>query len=158
MLNYGEMLMNSSKTELVVHLFVRVINRYIATEKRPCDYGIGCLLYRSELHTIDAIGKHNQINITDLSNYLGVTKSAVSQMIDRLIKKELVNKTVLSKSDTEVALTLTPKGEKAYFGHSEYHQKLYQYVEQMLGTVSESDINIFTGIMNQLDTFLNEER
>ncbi len=67
---------------------------------------MGCLLHRSEIHTIDAIGKNPQTNVTDLSNYLGITKSALLPMIDKLIKK-LILKTVLSKRDTPVALNLT---------------------------------------------------
>jgi DNA-binding MarR family transcriptional regulator len=149
--------MESSKAESAIHLFLSVMNRYIASEKRPCDYGVGCILYRSEIHTIEAIGKHKQINVTELSTYLSVTKSAISQMIDKLIKKEMVDKKVLSKSDTEVALTLTPKGEIVYYKHEEYHRKFYDYVEQMLSTVSESDMAVFFDIMNQFDTFLDEK-
>lgn len=149
--------MESSKAESTIHLFLSVMNRYIASEKRPCDYGVGCILYRSEIHTIEAIGKHKQINVTELSSYLSVTKSAISQMIDKLIKKEMVDKKVLSKSDTEVALTLTPKGEIVYYKHEKYHRKFYDYVEQMLSTVSESDMAVFFDIMNQFDTFLDEK-
>lgn len=148
--------MKSSKTETVVHLFLKVVNHYIATEKKSCDYGIGCTMYRSEIHYIDAIGKQNNINITDLSNYLGITKSAVSQMISKLIKKELIIKTVLSKSDTEVALSLTEKGRKVYFAHIDHHLKLYHSIEQMLSTLPESDINVFENIMNQFDDSLEE--
>jgi DNA-binding MarR family transcriptional regulator len=149
--------MESSKAESTIHLFLSVMNRYIASEKRPCDYGVGSILYRSEIHTIEAIGKHKQINVTELSSYLSVTKSAISQMIDKLIKKEMVDKKVLSKSDTEVALTLTPKGEIVYYKHEKYHRKFYDYVEQMLSTVSESDMTVFFDIMNQFDTFLDEK-
>ncbi len=150
--------MDPSETESVIHLFTRVVNRYISTENRPCDYGVGCKLYRSEIHTIEAIGNHSQINVTDLSNYLGVTKSAVSQMTDKLIKKDMIVKTVLSKSDTEVALTLTDKGEKVFSGHNEYHRKFFQHINQMLSTVSENDIKVFENIMTQLESFLEEER
>lgn len=149
---------SKNEFESVIQLFLKVVNRYIATEKKPCDYNVGCLLYRSEIHTIDAIGKNNRINITELANYLGITKSAVSQMVNKLIKKDMVVKTILSKSDTEVALALTEKGAKVYHGHNEYHRKLYQYVDRMLSQVPKSDIEIFKDIMNQLDLILTEER
>lgn len=113
-------------------------------------------MYRAEVHTIDAIGRHAQINITDLSNYLGVTKSAVSQMIDKLTKKGMVNKRVLSKSDTEVALDLTEKGKQVYAGHAAYHGEFYHAIDQMLTTVSEKDIDVFCKIMNKLDSLLSD--
>ena len=148
--------MDSTKTETLIHVFEKTMNKYIATEKRPLDYGVGCLMYRAEIHTIDAIGGHAQINITDLSNYLGVTKSAVSQMTDKLIKKGMVNKQLLSKSDTEVALNLTEKGKQVYDGHAEYHREFYRSIDQMLATVSDEDIELFCKIMNKLDAVLSD--
>lgn len=144
------------RSEQVIQIFLKVINRYIATEKRPCDYGVGCLMYRSEIHSIDAIGKHVGANITELAALLGITKSAASQMTDRLIKKGMVTKTVLSKSDTEVALTLTENGEKVYVGHNEYHRELYRYLDQELSEVSDEDLKSFTNIMGRLANLLEE--
>lgn len=146
--------MKSTKTETVIHVFEKTVNKYIATEKKPLDYGVGCLLYRAEIHTIEAIGKQAQINITGLSNYLGVTKSAASQMIDKLVKKGMVNKQVLSKSDTEVALSLTENGRKVYTGHAAYHKEFYHAIDQILTTVPEEDIKAFCEIMNKLDSLL----
>ena len=148
--------MEPTKTETVIHIFEKTMNKYIATEKKPLDYGVGCLLYRSEIHTIDAIGGHAQINITGLSNFLGVTKSAVSQMIDKLVKKGLVNKQVLSTSDTEVALSLTENGKHVYAGHAAYHKEFYHAIDQILTTVPEEDIKVFCEIMNKLDSLLSD--
>lgn len=149
--------MKFSKAETVIHVFKKTVNKYISTEKKPLDYGIGCLLYRSEIHTVDAIGRHAQINITDLSNYLGVTKSAVSQMIDKLVKKGVVKKQVLSKSDTEVALSLTEKGKRVYASHVAYHKEFYHAIDQILTTVPEDDIRVFCDIMNKLDSLLSDK-
>lgn len=147
-----------TKTDAVIQPFLKVINHYIATEKRPCDYRLGCLLYRSEVHTLEAIKINNGTNITGLATYLGVSKSAVSQMIGKLIKKNMVFKTVLSKSDTEVALTLTPDGEEVCNRHDEIHRGLYRYVDEALAKVSERDIEVFQDIMNRLDVFLDERK
>ena len=144
-------------TNAVIHSFEMVMSKYAASEKKPHHYGTEQLLYRSEVHTIDAIGKYDKINVTDLASYLGVTKGAVSQMIDKLIKKDMVNKTVLSSSDTEVALSLTSKGEMVFEGHNEYHRNFYRQIEQELESVSEDDIQVFLNIMNSLNTILSEK-
>lgn len=148
--------MEPTKAETVIHVFEKTMNKYIATEKKPLDYGVGCLLYRAEVHTIDAIGRHAQINITDLSDDLGVTKSAVSQMIDKLTKKGMVNKRVLSKSDTEVALDLTEKGKQVYAGHIAYHREFYHAIDQALTTVPQKEIDVFCEIMKKLDFLLSD--
>jgi Transcriptional regulators len=147
--------MEDEKTALVVHTFEKVMNSYLATEKRPHDYGVGFPLYRSEIHTIDAVGRQEQINITELAQTLGITKSATSQMIDRLVKKGLVVKTVLSKSDTEVALTLTSVGQTVFRVHQESHQVFFAYIKETLSTVSERDIDTFLDIMEKLRAFID---
>jgi DNA-binding MarR family transcriptional regulator len=148
--------LDSTKAETVIRVFEKTMNKYIATEKKPLDYGVGCVLYRAEIHAIDAIGKHAQINITDLSNDLGVTKSAVSQMIHKLTQKGMVNKRVLSKSDTEVALDLTEKGKQVYAGHVAYHRDFYRAIDEILTTVPQEDIDVFCEMMNKLDFLLSD--
>lgn len=147
--------MEDKKTALVVHTFEKVINSYIATEKRPHDYGVGFPLYRSEIHTIDTVGRQEKINVTELAQTLGITKSATSQMIDRLVKKGLVVKTVLSKSDTEVALTLTSVGHKVFLAHQKSHQSFFTYIKETLDNVSECDIDTFIDIMEKLRAFID---
>lgn len=147
--------MEDEKTALVVHTFEKVMNSYLATEKRPHDYGVGFSLYRSEIHTIDVVGRQEQINITELAQTLGVTKSAASQMIDRLVKKGLVVKTILTKSDTEVALTLTTVGQKVFRAHQESHRMFFSYIKETLSTVSDCDISAFLDIMEKLSAFID---
>ena len=63
------------------------------------------------------IGRNNKINVTELAEYLGITKGAVSQMVDKLIKKGMVNKEMVSDTENEVALELTEKGKIVCKGH-----------------------------------------
>jgi DNA-binding MarR family transcriptional regulator len=78
-------------------------------------------------------------------------------MIDKLTKKQVVQKTVLSSSDTEVALELTPKGRVVYDAHQEYHRQFYQTVELAMAQVSQSDIRVFGESLNQVAAFLDQE-
>ena len=148
--------MESKRTEELVTLFERVMNRYLASERKPYRYGER-ILYRSEIHTVDAIGRNRDINITGLAAEQGVTKGAVSQMIDRLVKKGLVVKTVLSRSDTEVALNLTEDGEKVFAMHQDQHREMFEYMNHTLSDISERDIQIFSDIMNRLNIYLEDQ-
>lgn len=142
---------------MLIHLFEKIMDKYAASEKKPRYYGTDQLLYRSEVHTIDAIGKNNNINVTNLSTYLGVTKGAVSQMIEKLIKKDMLVKTIVSPSDTEVALSLTLKGEQAFEGHRKYHHDFYEQIEQTIATISNEDIQTFLNILNKFEEFLSNK-
>jgi DNA-binding MarR family transcriptional regulator len=146
---------NDLITETMIHKFEKVMTKYNKTEKKPKYYGTKDLLYRSEVHTIEAIGKNRNINVTDLASYLGITKGAVSQMVDKLIKKGMVNKKVLSHTENEVALELTEKGTLIYKGHEEYHKGLYSEISKRLDHLSDKDVETFSDIMNVLENFLD---
>lgn len=144
-------------TEIMIHKFEKVMNKYNASEKKPKYYGTKDLLYRSEVHTIDAIGKNPKINVTELAQYLGITKGGVSQMVDKLIKKDMVSKTMVSLTENEVSLDLTEKGKLVYTGHEEYHEKFYNDIRQRLNYLSEENMEILLDTMSILDNFLDEK-
>lgn len=149
--------MSENLTTQMIHKFERVMSKYSKAEKKPKDYGTNELLYKSEIHTIEAIGKNNKINVTQLAQYLGITKGAVSQMIDKLIKKGLVNKNMISPTENEVSLELTEKGILAYNGHETYHKELYAKISKRLSYLPDDNIEIFTDILSELEKFLDKQ-
>ena len=74
----------------ISEVWIRILNKMDVDEKVPKDFGSGDLLHCSEIHTIMAIGKNPGINVTNLSRLLGISRSAISQMMNRLKKKGLV--------------------------------------------------------------------
>lgn len=146
---------NKLNTEIMIHKFEKVMNKYNKTEKKPKYYGTKDLLYRSEVHTIEAIGKNSKINVTDLAAYLGVTKGAVSQMIDKLMKKGMVNKEMLSDTENEVSLELTRQGTLVYKGHEEYHKEHYAEISKRLEHLSQDEIGNFIDILDVIENMLD---
>ena len=84
------------------------------------DFGVDRMLYPSEIHTIEAIGKNFRINVTQLAELQGITKGAVSQMVYKLVRKKFVKKIKFPRSGKEVFLELTPEGKKAFKGHEKF--------------------------------------
>lgn len=140
----------------MIHKFEKVMNKYNKSEKKPRYYGTTDLLYRAEVHTIDAIGRNNKINVTELAEYLGITKGAVSQMVDKLIKKGMVNKKMVSDTENEVALELTEKGTLVFKGHEEYHKQLYAEISKHLNYLSDENIETFLNILSELEYSLDK--
>jgi DNA-binding MarR family transcriptional regulator len=143
-------------TETMIHKFEKVMNKYNKSEKKPRYYGTTDLLYRAEVHTIDAIGRNNKINVTELAAYLGITKGAVSQMVDKLIKKDMVNKKMVSNNENEVSLELTEKGTLVYKGHEEYHKEFYAEISKRLNYLSDENVETFFDILSELESFLDK--
>lgn len=120
----------------IKELFIKIVNRFKIIEGMAIDFGgIGINLYPSEIHLIEVIGNYPEINITELADKMGVTKGAVSQIIKKIVKKDLVVKYKNSSNQKEVHLMLTPKGKSSYLGHEEYHKEsdmeLINYYSEM---------------------------
>jgi DNA-binding MarR family transcriptional regulator len=131
--------------------FIQVMNKYSALEKRPIDFGTDELLYPSEIHMIEAIGKGRGMNITELGGMLGVTKGAVSQKVARLVRKGLVQKIKAPSSEKEVLLKLTEKGWIAFEGHEKFHMGLYVDFIKYIEDFSSDEMKRFSEILKKLE-------
>jgi DNA-binding MarR family transcriptional regulator len=67
----------------------RIINKHIRIEKLPVSVGGNIVLSPGEVHSIQQIGDNKGVNINALGNIMGVTRSAASQMVGKLKKKDL---------------------------------------------------------------------
>ncbi|QSZ26566.1 MarR family transcriptional regulator [Aceticella autotrophica] len=147
---------DQTSIEELCELFVHVVNQYNALDKMPYSYGIGQKLHLSEVHTIDAIGKHDNINITKLAQYLNVTKGAVSQMVRKLVNKNLVIKSISPETENEVVLSLTELGKQVYEGHQRFHKNLNKKIASLLAQQPPGTIDILATLSKELQKIWKE--
>jgi len=131
--------------------FNRIINKFSSIEKKPRDFGIGDLLYPSEIHNIEIIGRNPGINVTNLAKKLGVTKGAVSQIVNKLERKKLVAKFRGSNNEKEVMLKLQKKGQIAFDGHEAFHAKFYSEIMDEVDDISPEQIQFFQRVLDKID-------
>ncbi len=112
------------KLDELCDLFIQIVNQYGKFEKEVHAFGVDIPLHLSDTHTIVAIGKHTNINIVNLSRLQGISRSAASQMVSKLVKRGFVKKEISPKTDNEIVLTLTETGKNIYYTHEKQHQQL----------------------------------
>lgn len=76
----------------IISKFSKIQNRINANDKKPRNFGTSHPLYQAEIHFIEGIGCREGINASKLSQKLGITNGAVTQIADKLLKKKLVEK------------------------------------------------------------------
>lgn len=123
-------------------------------ESIPRKYGTEDELYMVEAHTINLIGDHSQTTTSELANLTHKTKGAISQMIDKLIKKDLVTKFKNPNDNREIIIELTKKGEKVYEFHKELDKKEYSFLLDNLTEFSTKDFIKFKEISSTLSKFV----
>lgn len=137
-------------------IWIRILNRMQAQEKAPRDFGSGDLLFCSEIHTIMAIGKNPGINVTSLASMLGISKSAISQMITRLSKKNLVQRHRDERNEKETLIHLTPRGRIAFLGHEQHHARIYAHMHQKLGDLTGEQFSTILRFLNAIEETIDQ--
>ena len=139
----------------VLEQFVRIVNKYNALEKNPFDYGCGENLYPSEIHAVEAVGKHPDVHMAEIANILGVTRGAVQQTAGRLLKKGLVEKLMDENDKKRVYLSLTPKGKSAFRGHEEYHAELSSHLTERFDRLRPEEAASLKAFFTRVESFMD---
>jgi len=147
-----------TKEEFVklMEIWVRILNKMNEEECKKRNYGTGDLLSRSEIHLLQAIGRNQGKKITDLANYTGVTKGAVSQMVNKLAARGLVEKYSGAGNEKEVLLKLTAPGEIAQKGHDRHHAMIVEEVEAALGDLTEDQARFLEKFLRVVEKCIDD--
>ena len=149
--------MKKSETEISKPLF-RLINKIIFMEKRNIFEYKGVKLFPSEIHILLCIEKGASSNATNMSNKLGISKSAVSQTISRIEKKGVIVKDKDPYNKNELVVSFTSFGQKA-FGRYKKEQLLYQiHFERYLNALSDNDRGVIYNFLNEMEMMIDQLR
>ncbi len=119
------MINKKNKFKELISNFVLTVNKYNLLTGMAMDYGSGIMMYPSEIHMLNAVHKYPGSNITELGKKLAITKSASSQLINKLEKKELIVKYHESENEKNILLRITENGQKAIFGFNNFQNGIF---------------------------------
>lgn len=135
-------------------IIYRIINKYNTKIKKPRYYGTEHLLYSSEIHMIEIIGKYKNITSTEIAKAQGITNGAVSQTTSKLLKKGLIQKNVSPLGNNEILISLTSTGKIAFENHLNFHDSLIKQISILLSELPQESIDIIEKILFIVDTTL----
>jgi len=116
----------------------------------PHQYG-EFLLFQAEAKTIQYIGGHPSVTITDLANANKKTISAYSQIIRKLVKKGWVRQERNESNHRLYNLFLTEEGNKVYQSHHNFEIKCYQRMFEKISVFSDKELEIFCTVQQKLN-------
>lgn len=118
--------------------------------KNPRTYGTEDMLHMIEAHTIEIIGENNDITASEIAKKMYKTKGAVSQTIDKLIKKGLIVKTSHPKDNRKFILELTENGKIVFEHHRKKDETAFdRYLDRLEG-YTEEDFKKCKDIMSKI--------
>lgn len=134
--------------------FFEMLTAITSEQKIPVEYSEGLLLYHAETDLLQMIGENPGANVSLLSEKLGVTKSAVTQMSARLTEKGLIEKYMVDANRKERYFKLTTSGESVRKLHEEYHRDASARLRNYLCSLSPEEKITITGFMEAMKTYM----
>jgi len=141
--------------EQLLEKLEQIITKMESMHTPSLSFGTGILMHQNEIHTVQAIGRHSRINVTNLAKYKGVTKGAISQTIKRLIKKGLVRRTHAPGNAKEVLLELTDLGWIGFHNHEKFHMDTLDIAREYFGDQLKSRLERISLAADDLNEILN---
>ncbi len=140
----------------LINLFVIALNKFTALEKMARDFGTGDKLFPSEIHVVEAIGKHPSINMTGLASVLGISKPAVTQIVGKVVKKKLVERYNGQGNLKEVLLRLTKRGQIAFHGHREFHARMDANIINRFAEVTPREYGFLSELFKDMALYFDQ--
>ena len=134
-----KMNINEKFSELIDQFYTieKIVNDL---EKTPRSYGTEQKYYSNETHTLKMIAEHEGINQKELSEKMYRTKGATSVMIEKLLKKGLIEKRISDVDSRSHCLYLTEKGKEINECHMQHDTEVLKiWLEDAHFTENELD-------------------
>lgn len=104
----------------------------------------------NDMHVIEAIGIDRPRNMSSVAKSLSVTVGTLTIAVNNLVKKGYVDRRRSEFDRRVVLVSLSEKGEKAYYHHKEFHEKM---VQAILEGLDEDQTEMLVKALNQLLEF-----
>jgi DNA-binding MarR family transcriptional regulator len=132
----------------VTTAMLRVFDKVQRNRRLARDYGTGDRLTMVEAEVCHVIGSTQGISPSELADRIGVSRSAVSQALNRLRARDLVTVEHPPGNGKTRVVRVTENGATVANGVNKLHQQMRNAVY-----AGSPDLEAFLALFNRLDTF-----
>lgn len=134
----------------ILEKIILLSNKVNQNNKKPNNYGTDHILYTAEIHMIEVVSNHKNVNASELAAIMGITNGAVNQLANKLIKKGLLEQYQMKDNKKDVYYQLTSKGQIANVMHSDYHKEQYHCIEEYIDQLVPDQIRTINNFLDEL--------
>lgn len=136
--------------EAINDVLVNLFNEILDLEERALITPEYKNISVNDMHIIDAIGLHNQKNMSTVAKALNVTVGTLTIAVNNLVKKGYIQRMRSQEDRRVVLISLTETGEKAYCHHKHFHEKM---VLSVLKGLNIEETEALTTALTKLQAF-----
>lgn len=146
--------MTEQRKVLLKSIF-KLSKKFFEVMNQPNNFGTDKLLYSSEIHTLEMIGKHPGITVTELADRQGISKSALPKIVHKLIQKDLIYRYQEPGNKKNILLELTPKGRAAVQHHFEFHETFDSGIMKKINSLTPEEYLFLSDILKDLEEYID---
>lgn len=135
------------ETELIRKLY-RALNRMMCEAKVARSYGTGHNLTYSDIGLLKSVRRYESAKAGDLSQYLGITNGAVTQLARKLMDKGYLAPYRQEGNRKEVYYRLTDAGEQACRGYDAYSDRMKGRLVDYLAPLDDGTVAAIDGMLD----------
>ena len=144
----------TKSTITINELLVQLFNDILQIEEKSLKEGIISDLSITEIHTIEAIGMYAEKSMSEVAQILKITVGTLTTAINKLIKKEYVERKRIEEDRRVVLVKLTKKGKLAYRIHEKFHHDM---VNTAIDGLSEEEEEVLISSLDKINKFFKEK-
>jgi DNA-binding MarR family transcriptional regulator len=145
--------MNEYETR-INKLLLDIFDKILVTEEKALRKGNFRDLSVAEMHTLEGIGLYGSRTMSETAATLGITTGTLTVAIDRLVRKNYVDRNRDPADRRVVRIELTHKGKLAYRMHNKFHTLL---VDRLTNPLSEMQQQSLLETLQGIARFINEQ-
>ncbi len=133
------------KEELIKKLY-QALNIMICESKIARSYGTEHKLTYADISLLKCVQRNEDAKACVLSQYLGITNGAVTQLAKKLEGKGYLKPYRVTGNKKEVYYKLTAEGETACRGYDRHDEKMLSDIEGYIDTLDDDTIEKIIGL------------
>lgn len=132
------------------NLLVSLFNTVLKMEEKALKEGSNHNLSLTELHTLAAIGTGRAKTMTQVANSLKISVGTLTVAINKLVKKEYVNRFRVPEDRRIVKIELTQEGIEAVLEHEAFHLNM---VGEAVAGLSQEQTEVLVESLGNINNF-----
>jgi DNA-binding MarR family transcriptional regulator len=129
----------SAKAQQLKHHIEELIHRLMIVENRFLETNAS-KLSNTEMKVIDFIGKEKECTMSEIAEHLMFSKTNLTAIVDKLVRKKMVQRDRSEEDRRLVLVSLTSKGLKLYEQESENHLRFAEGMLQSLDSKEQDEL------------------
>ncbi len=142
------------RREGIDELLSGTFNSILRIEERSLDNRLTHGLTIKEVHTIVAVGLHEECTMSEVALRLSVTLATLTTAVNRLVKKGYLERVRAEDDRRKVLISLTKKGRQVYRVHDLFH---HQMIDEALEDLSKDEERILASALCKVKSFFDSQ-